>query len=200
MLWVAELGFTGARATAWDGTEDESTGAGGRVWIGSCTQEEGEQIVVALDGDTGDVIWAEANTFKCFDLKEEFPDFYDNVIVSLRLRNGILGIVEGGCPVDYGYDARAEVLGSEGVILIGELQDTAVTTCTKQAGVVTSTFRSWRNRFWDAYIAEARHFVECILQDRDPLVTGQDGRKAMEAVLAGNKSVRSGRPVSLPLD
>jgi len=145
-------------------------------------------------------IWAEANALKCFDLKEAFPNFYDNVIVSLRLKNGTLGIVDGSCPVDYGYDARAEVLGSEGVILIGELQDRAVTTCTKQAGMVTSTFRSWRNRFRDAYIAEACHFVECILQDRDPLVTGHDGRKAVEAVLAANESIRSGRPVSLPLD
>ena len=145
-------------------------------------------------------IWAEVNTFKCFDLKEAFPDFYDNAIVSLRLKNGTLGIIDGSCPVDYGYDARAEVLGSEGVILIGELQDRAVTTCTKQSGVVTSTFRSWRNRFRDAYIAEARHFVECILQDRDPLVTGHDGRKAVEAVLAANESIRSGRPVSLPPD
>ena len=145
-------------------------------------------------------IWAEANTLKCFDLKEEFPSFYDNAIVSVRLKNGTLGIVEGGCPVDYGYDARAEILGSEGVILVGELQDRAVTTCTKQAGVVTSTFRSWRNRFRDAYIAEARHFVECILHDRAPLVTGHDGRKAVEAVLAANESIRSGRPVSLPLD
>jgi len=145
-------------------------------------------------------IWAEANTLKCFDLKEEFPDFYDNVIVSLRLKNGTLGIIDGSCPVDYGYDARAEVLGSEGVIFIGELQDRVVTTCTKQAGMVTSAFRSWRNRFRDAYIAEARHFVECILQNRDPLVTGHDGRKAVEAVLAANESIRSGRPVSLPLE
>jgi myo-inositol 2-dehydrogenase/D-chiro-inositol 1-dehydrogenase/scyllo-inositol 2-dehydrogenase (NAD+) len=144
-------------------------------------------------------IWAEANTLKCYDLKEEFPDFYDNAIVSLRLKNGTLGIIDGSCPADYGYDARAEVLGSEGVILIGELQDRAVTTCTKQAGVVTSTFRSWRDRFRDAYIAEACHFVECILQDRYPLVTGHDGRKAVEAVLAANESIRSGRPVSLPL-
>jgi predicted dehydrogenase len=145
-------------------------------------------------------IWAEANALKCFDLKKEFPNFYDNVIVSLRLNNGTLGIIDGSCPVDYGYDARAEVLGSEGVILIGELRDTAVTTCTKQTGVVASTFRSWRNRFRDAYIAEACHFVECILQDRDPLVTGHDGRKAVEAVLTANESIRSGRPVSLPLD
>jgi len=142
-------------------------------------------------------IWAEANTLKCFALKEEFPDFYDNAIVSLRLKNGTMGLIDGSCPADYGYDARAEVLGSEGVILIGELQDRAVTTCTKQAGVVASTFRSWRNRFRDAYIAEARHFVECILQDRDPVVTGHDGRKAVEAVLVANESIRSGRPVSL---
>ncbi|MBM4466708.1 MAG: oxidoreductase, partial [Chloroflexi bacterium] len=66
-------------------------------------------------------IWAEANTLKCYDLKEEFPGFYDHAIVSLRLKNGTLGIIDGSCPVDYGYDARAEVLGSEGVILIGEL-------------------------------------------------------------------------------
>lgn len=145
-------------------------------------------------------VYAEGVTFKCPDLKEEFPDFYDNAVVAVRFQNGVLGILDGSCPVDYGYDARMEILGTEGVILVGELQDRAVTTCTKQAGVVTSTFRSWRNRFRDAYIAEARHFVECILQDRDPLVTGHDGRKAIEAVLAANESIRPGRPVSLPLD
>jgi len=143
-------------------------------------------------------IYAEANTLKCFDLKEEFPNFYDNAIVSLRLKNRTLGIIEGSCPVDYGYDARAEVLGSEGVILIGELQDTAVVSCTKSTGLVASNFPGWRERFREAYIAEARHFVECIIKEQEPAVTGEDGQRALEGVLAANWSIETGRPVDLP--
>lgn len=142
-------------------------------------------------------IYAEANTLKCFDLKDEFPDFYDNAIVYLHLKNGALGIIEGSCPVDYGYDARAEVLGSEGVILIGELQDTAVVSCTKSTGLVASNFRGWRERFREAYVAEARHFVECIIEGKEPKATGEDGKRALEGVLAANKSIQSGVPVSL---
>jgi len=145
-------------------------------------------------------IYAEANTLKCFDLKEEFPGFYDNAIVSLRLKNGTLGIIEGGCPVDYGYDARAEVLGSEGVILIGELQEMAVVSCTKKSGLVASNFRGWRERFREAYIAEARHFVECIIKEEEPAVTGEDGKRALEGVLAANRSIETGRPVDLPFN
>ena len=143
-------------------------------------------------------IHAETNTLKCFDLKEEFPDFYDNAIISLRMKNGTLGIIEGSCPVDYGYDARAEVLGSEGVILIGELQDTAVVSCTKSTGLVASNFPGWRERFRGAYIAEARHFVDCIIKEQEPAVTGEDGKRALEGVLAANRSIETGRPVDLP--
>ncbi len=142
-------------------------------------------------------IYAEANTLKCFDLKEEFPDFYDNAIVSLRMKNGTLGMIEGSCPVGYGYDARAEVLGSEGVILVGELQDTAVVSCTKRTGLVASNFPGWRDRFREAYIAEARHFVECIIERKEPKVTGEDGKRALEGVLVANKSIQSGVPISL---
>jgi len=145
-------------------------------------------------------IYAEANTLKCFDLKEEFPGFYDNAVVSLRMENGSLGIVDGSCPVGYGYDARAEVLGSEGVMLIGELQDSAVMTCTSSTGLVASNFPGWRERFREAYVAEARHFVECIVKAEEPAVTGEDGRRALEGVLAANRSIRTGRPVDLPLE
>lgn len=46
-------GFSlGARATAWDGAEDPSTGLGGSVWIGSFNTGE----IFQLDGDNGEVI------------------------------------------------------------------------------------------------------------------------------------------------
>jgi len=144
-------------------------------------------------------VYAEADTFKCFDLKKDFPDFYDNSVVSLRLRNGILGLIDGSCPVDYGYDARMEVLGTQGVIFIGGLQDKAFGFCTREQGVITPTFASWRDRFKDAYIEEIRHFVHCILEDKEPIVKGEDGMRAVEIVLAATKSILSAEPVNLPL-
>lgn len=144
-------------------------------------------------------VYAEADTFKCFDLKKEFPDFYDNSIVSLRLRNKALALIDGSCPAEYGYDARMEILGTEGVIIIGQLQDGAVSICTKKQGIVSSTFGSWRNRFRDAYLKEIQHFIDCILEDKEPMATGEDGRKAVEIVLAATRSILEGKPVNLPL-
>jgi len=142
-------------------------------------------------------IYAESNTLKCFDLREKYPDFYDNAVVTFRLKNGTLGLLDGACPVDYGYDARAEVLGTEGVMIIGELRDLAVLSCTRKGGIVASNYPGWRERFREAYIAEARHFVECIIEGKGPKVSGEDGKRALEGVLAANQSIQSGVPVSL---
>lgn len=44
-----------------------------------------------------------------------------------------------------------------------------------------------------------QRFVEDIVEDREPLVTGEDGRKSVEACLAAEMSAKSGKPVRLPL-
>jgi hypothetical protein len=58
MIWntiLPDSGATsaiGARATAWDGTEDPDTGAGGFVWIGALDTND----VFKLDGATGEIV------------------------------------------------------------------------------------------------------------------------------------------------
>ena len=56
MLWNTPLGSTsssiGARATAWDGSEDPDTGEGGFVFIGAMFN----QTVYKIDGDTGEIV------------------------------------------------------------------------------------------------------------------------------------------------
>ena len=42
-----------------------------------------------------------------------------------------------------------------------------------------------------------RHFVDCLLQEEEPLVGYEDGRRVTEAVLAIERSAREGRPVDL---
>jgi len=108
-------------------------------------------------------------------------------------------MIDIGCPVGYGYDARIELLGTEGMMFVGEITDNQVTVCDKAGSAVSSIYGSWRNRFKDAYIDELRHFVESIKRDTEPLVTGEDGKKVVEAIVAANKSIQMGQPLSLPL-
>jgi streptogramin lyase len=57
MLWSAPIGPPyGARATVWDGEENPETGAGGHVWIGTCTFGMGPNSIYKLAGDTGEVL------------------------------------------------------------------------------------------------------------------------------------------------
>jgi myo-inositol 2-dehydrogenase/D-chiro-inositol 1-dehydrogenase/scyllo-inositol 2-dehydrogenase (NAD+) len=144
-------------------------------------------------------IYAEAATFKAPQLKEEFPNFYDTAVVNVRLASGALGIIDGCCPAEYGYDARAEVLGTRGVLFIGELRERALVRCTRGDGMVTKQFTSWPTRFEAGYLAEDEHFVNCVRTGEPPAVTGEDGKRALEGVLAATRSIRTGVPVALPL-
>ena len=49
----------------------------------------------------------------------------------------------------------------------------------------------------DPFLAEIRHFLDCVQSGKTPGVTGEDGRKAIELCLAIQEAVRSGRPVTL---
>jgi myo-inositol 2-dehydrogenase/D-chiro-inositol 1-dehydrogenase/scyllo-inositol 2-dehydrogenase (NAD+) len=142
-------------------------------------------------------IHVEAATLKRPDLLDEFPEFYDSAVMTARLQNGVLVQLDGCCPADYGYDARVEILGSKGVMFIGQTASTDLVVCTKGAGSTSSNYASWRDRFRDAYIAEARHFIDCIVHNRKPAVTGEDGRAVVLAVQAATESIRTGMPVNL---
>jgi hypothetical protein len=61
MLWHTVLPVDinqdthGARATAWDGLEDQYTGVGGHVWVGTCNWGMGNNYVYKINGDTGEI-------------------------------------------------------------------------------------------------------------------------------------------------
>jgi predicted dehydrogenase len=142
-------------------------------------------------------VYAEAENFKCPDAKQDWPAFYDNAVVTLRFANRAIGTIDGACPCHYGYDARVEILCENGVLAIGSVQQHGLTEVRRDGRVVGTAVASWRNLFKDAYLAEIEHFIDCVLNERRPVVTGKDGLKAVEAVVASNQSIRSGRPVEI---
>ncbi|MEM1098964.1 MAG: Gfo/Idh/MocA family oxidoreductase [Planctomycetota bacterium] len=143
--------------------------------------------------------FAEADNFKMPEAAERFPDFYDNVVATLRFEDGAIGVVDGTCPAGYGYDARVEVLGEHGVLFIGSSQDRETFHITVDGEAHGRSFDSWRTLFRDAYRDELAAFIDAVLDDQPTLVNGQDGRAAVAAVLAINESIQTGAPVSVPI-
>ena len=143
-------------------------------------------------------VYTEVANFKGAARNVDTPDFYDNVLVNIKLENGALGLISGICPCDYGYDARVEIVGDKGIMQIGELKGQSVIVCTnRDQGLITPIFRTWPERFAWAYIYELEHFASCILEGTPPRVDGMDGWWAVAGVLAGTRSFLEQRPVYL---
>lgn len=137
----------------------------------------------------------EAHTYATVAIRPEVAQHGDVVasVVSLKYRRGAIGNIESFVQSTYGYDVRTEIVGSAGSILVGSIQQTAATFLTKNGGTQTLADH-FLTRFTDAYVAEVRDFVDNVLNDRPPRVTGEDGLRALEIAVAAENSYREGKP------
>ena len=143
-------------------------------------------------------VYAEVANRKGASRGVDAPDFYDNAVVALRFASDAIGTIDGTCPADYGYDARVEVVGSEGLLVIGDVRGAALLEVKdRDHGGRQPVHRTWPERFASGYVAEMRGFVDACLDGTPPRAGGEDGRQAVLGVLAANRSWREGRPVSL---
>lgn len=150
-----------------------------------------------LTGSEAESVCAIAGNFRCGDARENWPDFYDTVFMNIRMKNGILCNIDGAQGVRYGYDAGVEILGTHGRITVGEIKSGSVMTCEKNGRVWTDAVSSWRELYREAYIEEDRSFVSSIINGVKPVVGGEDGKRAVEIVKAGNRSIKTGEIVKL---
>jgi myo-inositol 2-dehydrogenase/D-chiro-inositol 1-dehydrogenase/scyllo-inositol 2-dehydrogenase (NAD+) len=146
-----------------------------------------------LTGEEYKWVFAAARNNKCPDFKTEYPDFYDTAIVTFGMSGKVMGTIDGACPADYGYDARVEIQGAGGVLFIGNIAQKGVVVGRKGSGVTEEIVDSWRSLFREAYLAEDRCLVDCLLKGATPPSTLEDGRRALQAVRAANRSILSGK-------
>jgi len=143
-------------------------------------------------------VYSEVSNRKGEALGVEDEGFYDNAVVALRFENEAVGTIDGSCPAEYGYDARMEVVGTKGMIAIGETHGMPVMTAVdRSAGGRRPVHRTWPERFPWAYVGELKAFVASALRGEPVRAAGGEGRAAVAAVLAANRSWREGRPVEL---
>jgi predicted dehydrogenase len=131
----------------------------------------------------------EVNAFTTSAIRPEVTQFGDVVasLINLKFSKGAIGNIESHAQAQYGYDVRTEVVGSKGSIQVGSLHRTPATFLTTN-GSVTPIADYFLSTFADAYLAEVRDFVDRILNDRPPRVTGDDGLKALTLAAAAEES------------
>lgn len=143
-------------------------------------------------------LYAIGGNYRCQDAKEEWPDFYDNVVLAASFENGMQGMLDGAQGVGYAYDAHVEVLGTKGSIQLGSLEGQRLVVCSSADKTGTYPLvNSWRDLFKEAYLNEDTAFVQAVLNDTPTRVTGHDGKMAVRVVNAGNTSIVEKRIVEL---
>jgi UDP-N-acetylglucosamine 3-dehydrogenase len=138
---------------------------------------------------------------------------YDSAWIMIEFEDGALGIHEvGWClpeewakwqtPASWGGfgDVRMNVIGTHGNLSL-DFTPMDLFGVNREGWKLPDT-RHWpamHQKLVGAAKLEVEHFFDCVSQDKEPLVTGEDGRRSLEVMLAAEESIVEGRPVTLPL-
>ncbi len=132
----------------------------------------------------------------------------DNALLILEFEGGCVGLAEESWTKLGGMDDRAEVHGSGGVAYADLLHGNSIETysltgvdyAVEKAGSTVGWSFTIYEELWNyGFPQEFSHFVDCVLNDTEPLETGEDGRVVLAAVFAAYKSAGTGCKVCLPL-
>lgn len=121
----------------------------------------------------------------------------DNCALLVEFKNGVMGQIETSRNCTYGYHVETEIYGSEGCIRIGATPYKDRVTLMNANGV-TVKCAEWFFEYWEStFLAEMQDFVNCIVEDRPPLVGLKDGYEAVRWAYAATDAVKHRRIVYL---
>ncbi len=128
------------------------------------------------------------------------PDFYQSI---LELSNGATAYVENCWIVAENapniFEFKGDFIGSKGSTFVNVSHHRMIEKYTEK-GAGFSDVVGVVDRYGKALgfcTASIEHFIDCILQNTSPIVTGEDGLVATQVVQAMEESASTGLPVDL---
>ncbi|MCY6370512.1 Gfo/Idh/MocA family protein [Clostridium ganghwense] len=148
-----------------------------------------------------DTVYAQCNTF----LRDIEAEDFGAIII--RFKNGAIGIVEGtACVFPKNLEETLSVFGEKGTVCIGGLavnrienwrfednKDSEEAILKAQEGDPDSVYGS-------GHVPLFKNVIDAIKNDTEPLISGEEGKKAMSIILAAYKSRLTEMPVKFPLE
>jgi len=128
----------------------------------------------------------------------------------VEFASGAVGIIEGTADVfPTNLNETLSLFGEKGTVVIGGLAVNKIETWRfadaqavgdTEAAVLNPDEKDPPSVYGFGHAALFKDFVQAIDDKREPLVSGEKGRKALEIILAIYKSQKTGQPVDLPCD
>ncbi|WP_447642359.1 MULTISPECIES: Gfo/Idh/MocA family protein [Chitinophagaceae] len=131
----------------------------------------------------------------------------DNSIVIIEFENGVTGVVENSWAKHGGMDDRSEIYGTGGVAYADLFTGNSVLAYSRNGygyamekadTTIGWSFCVFEEAFNQGYPQELKHFIDCVKNDKEPLVTGKDGRDVLEIIYAAYASAGQGKKIHLP--
>lgn len=119
----------------------------------------------------------------------------DTAIITLKMSNGALAVIDNSRRAAYGYDQRAELFGSKGMVATSN--DTLSSAVVSDANGVTGEkpLFFFLERYMESFSEEMRQFVSACENDTEVPVGIHAGMQSVRVALAAKKSVAEHRPV-----
>ena len=120
----------------------------------------------------------------------------------LNFKNGAMGTITGGTSLYPGYPERLEVYGENGSII---LEGGKIKAWNVQGEAGHEEFQSSHGSGasdpmaidFKLHLAQIKDMAEAIHENKDPLVTGEIGRKSLELILGIYQSSKEGKSIQL---
>lgn len=138
----------------------------------------------------GEIADVSARVGRLSDLETDVEDVAE---VVLTFENGAIGSIHLDM-VQRSPVRVCRVVGSEGTLLWDGMRHEVQWFCARTGCWTDLVAASDVNRN-EMYMAELRHFLDCVEGVASPLVNGEDGRRVLEVILAARQSSDEGRVV-----
>lgn len=174
-------------------------------WAGKSTVEwfigtHSIDTVRWLLGDEVTRVYAVARSRVLKTLGIDTPDFYQ---ITLEFASGTTAVIENSWILPNSMpniiDLKCQIVGSKGMLNLDTSHNRTVEKYTESAAdypdfLVLPTIYGEQKGFAADSI---RHFVDCVLTDTAPRVTGEDGLIVTRIIQSIEESVRTGMPVNI---
>ena len=121
----------------------------------------------------------------------------DTAIISLKMANGALAVIDNSRKAVYGYDQRAEVFGSKGQASVSNDTNSSLILSSETGIHAEKPLYFFLERYMASFTKEVRMFVQAIEQGSPVPVDINDGLQPVLIAAAALRSLKEHRPVLL---
>lgn len=99
----------------------------------------------------------------------------DTAVITLKMENGAIAVIDNSRKAAYGYDQRAEVFGSEGMVAVANDSSSSAVISNAEGVTGEKPLYFFLERYMAAYAKEIKCFIEAIEKDTDTPLGVMDG-------------------------